>query len=72
MEKKIDIKITSEPYVEPTTLPCYAVITEECTNRVFWHGGPYQDKGSADRAAGRQLRRMQKEPGRGLFTNGDQ
>lgn len=72
METKTDIKITSEPYIEPTTLPYYAVITEEATDRVLWHGGPYPDKRSANRAAGRQLRRMQKEPGRGLFANGGQ
>lgn len=65
-------KITTEPF-PPTdnevlpAVPCYAVIREECTDKLIWSDGPYNDARSALRAAGRKMARMQKASGRGLL-----
>lgn len=52
------IQLVKEPEQSADSIPCYANIREEVTDRILWQGGPYPDRPSAERAAARQLKRL--------------
>lgn len=67
--QKSKLEVELYPVEEPLELrPCYAVIREECTDKLLWSNGPYPDERTAYRAATRQYARMGKSAGRGLLS----